>query len=163
MGFYECKSKISIIWILSTEGYLVFETECCSLSWDFCLFVQMDVSKPKCLVDNVSRHQNADSKEDRGQWTSKTEFLLSCLGYAIGIGNVWRKQNIIFILYHGQFWKSMKHNYWCFFSLPGFPYLCYRNGGGNWNHIFNSNKEVFYSDIQKHYHLLYKWIKLVCR
>lgn len=47
------------------------------------------------------KRTDEDGAEDRPKWDNKAQYILSCVGFCIGIANVWR-----------------------------FPYLCQSNGGG---------------------------------
>uniref|UniRef100_A0A674P6M8 Uncharacterized protein n=1 Tax=Takifugu rubripes TaxID=31033 RepID=A0A674P6M8_TAKRU len=52
-------------------------------------------------LPDVREREDQSSVGARGQWASKTEYILVVAGNVVGLGNVWR-----------------------------FPYLCYRYGGG---------------------------------
>lgn len=58
-------------------------------------------------INAAIRRPSLAAVAERGSWGNRWEFLLSCVGLSVGIGNVWR-----------------------------FPYLAHKNGGGKYFILF---------------------------
>ncbi|XP_066915063.1 sodium-dependent neutral amino acid transporter B(0)AT3-like [Clytia hemisphaerica] len=61
---------------------------------------EKDVEQQNKVVAEETK-DTTDTEEKRARWTNQREYLLSCIGFAVGLGNVWR-----------------------------FPWIVLRNGGG---------------------------------
>lgn len=55
------------------------------------------------IQPSVAAKPGDGAVDDRESWDSKWQYLLAVIGYAVGLGSVWR-----------------------------FPYLCQKNGGGEY-------------------------------
>ena len=71
-----------------TEGH---ETICLT-SNDVYLNLQSKMPLTDETAENCSNEANL--KEIRQNWANRFEFLLACIGYSVGLGNVWRYCNI---------------------------------------------------------------------
>lgn len=92
-------------------------------------------------IDAAIRRPSLAAVAERGSWGNRWEFLLSCVGLSVGIGNVWR-----------------------------FPYLAYKNGGGKYENFQLCRENILFNrftsrcnngDLRPVFVLFYRYVVVI--
>lgn len=81
-----------------------------------CIFYRPvdDYSTCESYDDSNAEDPGDYRQPKRPHWANKVQFVLACIGYSVGLGNVWR-----------------------------FPYLCYNSGGGKHSIYFHHRYFIY--------------------
>ena len=72
------------------------------------------------MPGKVGTNEGSQEGDDgRDRWSRKIEFLLACIGFAVGYGNFWR-----------------------------FPYMCFKNGGGKYSMVTEALLVISLNNVQ---------------
>lgn len=77
-----------------------------SYMWGFVLTLEIHQNNKEQMFDMEAESDEQKEITQRPKWDNKIQYLLTCIGFAVGLGNVWRV-----------------------------PYLCQSYGGGKQNSV----------------------------
>lgn len=69
-------------------------------------FSSQTIASPQ---NGTNKHDHNAVETERGNWANPLEFTIACVGYAVGLGNVWRFPHLVFRNGGGEYYTYIVH------------------------------------------------------